>query len=56
MKRSNPWNKFSERRSPKTPTTWKGGYIDGPGWSRAHQQRLARKRRNVMRNRRAHRG
>lgn len=28
----------------------------GPGWTRAHVQRMARKRRNVARNRAAHRG
>jgi hypothetical protein len=28
----------------------------GPGWTQAHVKRLAKKRRNVLRNRRAHRG
>lgn len=28
----------------------------GPGWSFAHVKRMARKRKNVLRNRRAHRG
>lgn len=28
----------------------------GPGWTNRHVQRMARKRRNVLRNRRAHRG
>jgi hypothetical protein len=28
----------------------------GPGWSHAYVKRMARKRRNVLRNRRAHRG
>lgn len=28
----------------------------GPGWSNRHVQRMARKRRNVLRNRKAHRG
>lgn len=27
----------------------------GPGWTNRHAQRLAKKRRNVLRNRRAHR-
>jgi hypothetical protein len=28
----------------------------GPGWSHAHVKRMAKKRRNVLRNRKAHRG
>ncbi len=28
----------------------------GPGWTHAHARRVAAKRRNVLRNRRAHRG
>lgn len=28
----------------------------GPGWGRAKVKRMAKKRRNVLRNRRAHRG
>ena len=28
----------------------------GPSWSHAHSKRMARKRRNVVRNRLAHRG
>jgi len=35
------------------PTGWR--YKRGPGWSFAHVKRMARKRRNVMRNRKAHR-
>lgn len=42
--------------SPKTPSTWTWGYTNGPGWSHAQVKRMAKKRRNVMRNRRAHRG
>lgn len=41
-----------ERRS----TVSIGGSGRGPGWSHAHVQRMARKRRNVRRNRTAHRG
>jgi hypothetical protein len=30
-------------------------YLRGPGWTQAKVKRMARKRRNVLRNRRAHR-
>lgn len=33
-----------------------GGYRKGPGWSNAQVQRMARKKRNQARNKRAHRG
>jgi hypothetical protein len=36
-----------------TPTTRAGR---GPGWTHAQVKRMAKKRRNVLRNRRAHRG
>lgn len=31
-------------------------YPNGPGWTHAHVQRMAKKRRNKARNRRAHQG
>lgn len=34
----------------------KHSYPNGPGWTVAQVQRMARKKRNVARNRRAHRG
>jgi hypothetical protein len=37
-------------------TGYAGGYRTGPGWGRAKVKRMAQKRRNVLRNRRAHRG
>ena len=33
-----------------------GGVKRGPGWSRAQVKRMAKKRRNVIRNRKAQRG
>lgn len=33
-----------------------GGYRTGPGWSQRQVQRMARKKRNQARNKRAHRG
>lgn len=32
------------------------GYKTGPGWTAAHVKRMAKKRKNQIRNRRAHRG
>lgn len=32
------------------------GYSKGPGWSAAHVQRMAKKRRNILRNKKAKKG
>jgi hypothetical protein len=36
-------------------TPHRASYPNGPGWTQAQVKRMARKRRNVARNRRAHR-
>lgn len=35
---------------------WNSQRRAGPGWTQAQQKRIAKKRRNVLRNRKAHRG
>lgn len=37
-------------------TGYSGGYPNGPGWTHAKVQRMAKKRRSVIRNRKNHRG
>lgn len=44
------------RRSTANPVLNLWAIMRGPGWSYAHVKRMARKRRNVLRNRRHHRG
>jgi len=40
----------------RSPHTRRSGYPNGPGWSNRHVQRMARKRRNQQRHRKACRG
>lgn len=46
-----------QRRNTRSPTSNDvSRYPNGPGWTQAQVQRMARKKRNQARNRRAHRG
>lgn len=51
-----PERKATQRRYGAEPNPVTHGNRRGPGWSNRHVQRMATKRRNVLRNRKAHRG